>query len=157
MMRATGSSSLRPACTYLDRQYLLGDALLVAPIFNDRGEAEFYLPEGGWDRLLGGEGFTAGEIVAGGRCIREKHGYLSLPLFARPGRIIAAGSRDDRPDYDYADRVERRLQRLRTAKPPDRSVRADGTGAFSPRSRKRDALTVTSEGNGKPWTCRFSA
>jgi alpha-D-xyloside xylohydrolase len=28
---------------------------------------------------------------------------MSLPLYARPRSLIAWGSRDDRPDYDFAD------------------------------------------------------
>lgn len=31
---------------YLDKQYMMGDSLLVAPIFNDKSIAQFYLPEG---------------------------------------------------------------------------------------------------------------
>ncbi|MGQ9596525.1 MAG: hypothetical protein ACUVQY_11435 [Thermoproteota archaeon] len=32
-----------------------------------------------------------------------KHGYLSLPLMARPNTIIPVGANDKRPDHDYAD------------------------------------------------------
>lgn len=32
-------------CNYLDKQYMLGDSLLVAPIFNDEGIGEYYLPK----------------------------------------------------------------------------------------------------------------
>lgn len=31
-------------CAYLASQYTLGDSLLVAPIFNEEGMAEYYLP-----------------------------------------------------------------------------------------------------------------
>jgi alpha-D-xyloside xylohydrolase len=68
-----------PACAYLDRQYMLGADLLVAPVFSEDGEVSYYLPDGEWTRLL------TGEAVKGGRWITEKHGYLSLPLLARPG------------------------------------------------------------------------
>ena len=37
-----------PNCAYLDKQYMLGDSLLVAPIFNDKSMAKFYLQEGRW-------------------------------------------------------------------------------------------------------------
>src|SRR5215207_8843223 len=33
-----------PACTHLDRQYMLGDRLLVAPVFTASGETSYYLP-----------------------------------------------------------------------------------------------------------------
>ena len=33
-----------PACDYLDRQYMLGESLLVAPIFTTDGVVDYYLP-----------------------------------------------------------------------------------------------------------------
>ncbi len=37
---------------YLDRQYMLGDAVMVAPVFSEAGDVEFYLPpEGRWTHL----------------------------------------------------------------------------------------------------------
>jgi alpha-D-xyloside xylohydrolase len=44
-----------PTCRYLDTQYMLGPALLVAPIFDPEGEVTYYLPEGKWRHLLSGE------------------------------------------------------------------------------------------------------
>ena len=44
-----------PACTYLDKQYMLGDSILVAPIFNEDGEANYYLPEGKWTNFITGK------------------------------------------------------------------------------------------------------
>ncbi len=85
-----------PACDSLDRQYMLGGSLLVAPVFSETGEAEYYLPEGRWTR------FFSNEIVAGGSWRREKHGYFSLPLMARPNSIVAVGNNDQVPDYDYS-------------------------------------------------------
>src|SRR5271157_5847065 len=86
-----------PACETLDRQYMLGPSLLVAPVFSEDGQTSFYLPEGRWTHLL------SGEVVDGGRWRKEKHGFQSLPLYARPNSLIAWGRRDDRPDYDFAD------------------------------------------------------
>lgn len=88
-----------PACATLDRQYMLGDSLLVAPIFNDEGIAEYYLPAGRWTSLI------TGKAVSGGGWRKEKHGYFSLPVMARPDSIIAAGANSGRPDYEYADGV----------------------------------------------------
>jgi len=88
-----------PVCAYLDRQYMLGDSLLVAPIFNEEGIAEYYLPEGRWTNFL------TGETVTGGKFIKEKHGYLSIPLMVKEGSLIAVGAMDDGPVYDYADGV----------------------------------------------------
>ena len=88
-----------PVCAYLDRQYMLGDSLLVAPIFNEEGIAEYYLPEGKWTN------YFTGEVKIGNRYIKEKHGYLSIPLLVREGSLIAIGAKDDDPVYDYADGV----------------------------------------------------
>ena len=71
-----------PVCQYLDRQYILGDSLLVAPIFNDRGEAHYYLPEGTWTNYL------TGETVEGGVWRKEHHDYMSIPLWARENTIL---------------------------------------------------------------------
>jgi alpha-D-xyloside xylohydrolase len=85
-----------PACDTLDRQYLLGGSLLVAPVFAENGAVDFYLPAGRWTHLL------SGEVREGRRWYRERHDVLSLPLYVRPGTLLATGGCDDRPDYDYA-------------------------------------------------------
>ncbi|AXA97216.1 alpha-xylosidase [Microbacterium sp. PM5] len=92
-----------PAVAYLDRQYMLGPSLLVAPVMSASGEAEFYLPDGEWTSLL------SGEHVEGGRWRRETHGFDSLPLYVRPGAVLPWGARHDRPDYDYLEGLELRV------------------------------------------------
>ncbi len=86
-----------PACEGLDRQYMLGDSLLVAPVFREDGWVEYYLPAGKWTHFL------SDETVTGGSWRREQVDYLSIPLWVRENSIIPVGSRDDRPDYDYAE------------------------------------------------------
>jgi alpha-D-xyloside xylohydrolase len=88
-----------PACDTLDRQYMLGDSLLVAPVFASDGAVSYYLPAGRWTHFL------TGQVIEGGRWQRETHGYLSLPLLARPNSIIPVGANEQQPDYDYADGV----------------------------------------------------
>jgi len=89
-----------PTCHFLDREYMLGDSLLVAPIFSETGEVEYYLPNvGTWTNIL------TGEKKEGGKWYKEKFDYFSLPLMARPGSIIAVGENKEKPDYDYADNV----------------------------------------------------
>ena len=90
-------------CLPLDRQYMLGDSLLVAPVMKENGEASYYLPEGTWTHIL------SGETREGGRWYKEKYDYFSLPLFARPGSVIAVGSNTKKPDYDYEDGVTYRV------------------------------------------------
>lgn len=93
-------------CQYLATQYFLGDSLLVAPIFNEQGVAEYYLPEGTWTSLL------TGEVKQGGKWYTEKHGYLSIPLYVKENSIVALGARDDDAVYDYADGVTLKVYAL---------------------------------------------
>ena len=88
-----------PACRYLDRQYMLGDSILVAPIFNEEGIAEYYLPHGTWTN------FITGEKHEGGRWITEKHGYLSIPMMVKENSIVAVGANNTVPDYDFGKDV----------------------------------------------------
>ncbi|WP_377154999.1 alpha-xylosidase [Roseateles sp. UC29_93] len=92
-----------PACATLDRQYHLGDALLVAPVFTDSGEVDVYLPAGRWTHLL------SGEVVDGSRWRRETHDFMSLPLYVAPNTVLPWGLQTERPDYDYADGVVLRV------------------------------------------------
>lgn len=87
-----------PNCAYLDRQYMLGGDLLVAPVLNDEGTVKFYVPSGGvWTD------FQSGEKFVGGAWYTRSYDYFSLPLLARPGALIATGAKKDQTVYDYAD------------------------------------------------------
>lgn len=88
-----------PGARYLDMQYMLGDALLVAPIFNDRSEAQYYLPDGTWTNLIDGE------VRGGGRWYTEVYDYFHMPLLVRENTILPIGSNKKVPDYDYAEGV----------------------------------------------------
>ena len=88
-----------PACDTLDRQYMLGGDLLVAPVMHADGHVDYYLPEGVWTNLL------TGETAQGGRWRRETHGFLTLPLMVREGAVLPVGADCARPDYEYADGV----------------------------------------------------
>jgi alpha-D-xyloside xylohydrolase len=92
-----------PACAYLDRQYMLGDNLLVAPISSNDGNVSYYLPAGRWTNIISGEVFDGGKD--GGSWRSEHHGYQSLPLLARPNSVIPFGNNSKQPDYDYADQL----------------------------------------------------
>ena len=93
-------------CHYVDKQYMLGDNLLVAPIFNDQSMAEYYLPKGTWTN------FFTGEVKDGGCWVNEKHDYLSIPLMVKENSIVALGSCDTKPDYDYGVDAELRVYSL---------------------------------------------
>ncbi len=95
-----------PACETLDRQYMLGPSLLVAPVFSAEGQVSYYVPAGRWTHLL------SGEVIEGPGWRRETHSFMSLPLLVRPGALLALGAHDDRPDYDYLEGVELRAFEL---------------------------------------------
>ncbi|WP_042352422.1 alpha-xylosidase [Bacillus massiliigorillae] len=83
-------------CSMLDRQYMLGDSLLVAPIFSETGEVTYYLPEGKWTHL-----FT-GEVVKGGSWRTETYDYMNLPLFVKENTILPIGFNEHETEYEYA-------------------------------------------------------
>ncbi|MGZ7442253.1 alpha-xylosidase [Paenibacillus sp. TH7-28] len=136
-----------PACDTLDRQYMLGDSLLVAPVFSEKGAVTYYLPEGNWTHLL------TGEAVEGGKWRKENHDFFSLPLFVRPNSILATGANDTRPDYDYADGVELGLYQLADGAAVSRTVRnAKGAAELNVTvSRNGNVVTLSAEGAGKPF------
>ncbi len=136
-----------PSCDTLDRQYMLGDSLLVAPIFNDEGKVSYYLPEGRWTNLI------SGEVIEGGKWRNEKHDYFSLPLMVRENSLIAMGSNDSRTDYDYADGVNLHLFELHDgASAQTTIVDINGKSALEARvSRSQGTITADVTGTNKPW------
>ncbi|WP_206831277.1 alpha-xylosidase [Alicyclobacillus fructus] len=85
-----------PTCDTLDRQYMLGSSLLIAPVFSSSGEVTYYLPAGVWTHL-----FT-GEVRHGGRWYREQYDFMSLPVFVREGSVLALSAEADHPECPYA-------------------------------------------------------
>lgn len=77
-----------PAVGHVDRQYLLGPSLLVAPVFSASGDVEYYLPAGRWTNW-----FTR-EVVEGGGWRRESHGFDSVPLWIREGAVVSVVDED---------------------------------------------------------------
>ena len=84
----------------VDTQYMLGDSLLVAPVFSENGECSFYLPDAGvWTDI------QTGEELQGGKWYTSEYDYFGMPLFAKPCSIIVYGDFRDTADYDYADNM----------------------------------------------------
>lgn len=95
-------------CRYLDKQYMLGDSLMVAPIFNEEGKAEYYLPQGTWTNYL------TGEVKEGGCWMEETLDYLSIPLWARENSIIPVGINGENVDYSFEGNLELKVYELKT-------------------------------------------
>ena len=89
-----------PACAHLDRQYMLGPDLLVAPVMDPSGTVSFYLPEGTWTHL------QSGEQLAGPRWHRKAYSVMEAATWVREGAVLPLGTVTDRPDYDWAENVE---------------------------------------------------
>uniref|UniRef100_A0AAU3GLX8 alpha-D-xyloside xylohydrolase n=1 Tax=Streptomyces sp. NBC_01401 TaxID=2903854 RepID=A0AAU3GLX8_9ACTN len=135
-----------PASRTLDRQYMLGPDLLVAPVFAEDGEAEYYVPDGAWTSLL------TGERVTGPGWRHETHGFDSLPLLVRDGAVLPWGADDQRPDGDWLDGLTLRLfgpgPVERTVTVPDLS----GATAAAFHVVRDDAGTrVTAEGSDRSY------
>ncbi|MFF7330042.1 alpha-xylosidase [Streptomyces sp. NPDC008150] len=140
-----------PACRPLDRQYMLGSDLLVAPVFTEDGEVEVYLPEGTWTHLL------TGEQVTGPVWRTERHGFDSLPLYVREGAVLPLASDDGRPDGDWLDAPTLLVHPTAAAGYEADVTVPDLTGETAATFRVRrdgDALRVTATGTERPYTVR---
>ncbi|MCX7711180.1 MAG: alpha-xylosidase, partial [Clostridia bacterium] len=128
-------------------QYMLGESMLVAPIFNEDGMASYYLPKGIWTNFL------TGEKVAGGQWLEEEHGYMSIPLLVRQNSIIAVGNQEDQPDYDYADNVEFHVFELQDGCEASTVVyNTSGEQEMTAKAvRKGDHIEFSVTGAEKPW------
>ena len=136
-----------PACDTLDRQYMMGESLLVAPVFHADSHVDYYLPDGLWTSLLDGR------KVQGGRWQKETHDFLSLPLMVRPGTVLPMGQCDDRPDYDYTDGLELHVYQLAegqtvTVKIPDLKGQLAATYTVTMKNGKAEVATDSK----KPYT-----
>jgi alpha-glucosidase len=81
----------------LDSQYLLGDSLLVAPIFEADATARgVYLPAGGWYNWHTGE-----VVVSAGQTVRVEAQLDTIPLFAKAGSVIAMWPEAPKSTADY--------------------------------------------------------
>ncbi len=137
-----------PACEILDRQYMLGDSLLAAPVFREDGVVDYYLPAGTWTNFL------TDEVVTGGGWRREMVDTLSIPLWVPENTVIPVGARDDRPDYDYAEGVTLHIFNLGDGATVDVTV-PDTLGASRAVfhvTRQGQALKVSRQGAPGAWS-----
>lgn len=66
----------------LDRQYMLGSDVLVAPVMTEEGDVDYYLPAGKWEHILDGR---VVEVTENGRWMTENYDFMSLPLWKKIG------------------------------------------------------------------------
>ena len=138
-----------PATKYLDMQYMLGDSILVAPVFSKDGDVEYYLPEGTWTHLL------SGEVKQGGRWYKENYDFMSLPVYVRDNTLLAIGNNEETADYDFADGVEIRVYEVNNGCKTSCTVpdQKGHTALTVEAVRENNKLTLTS--NGKNQNMRY--
>ena len=152
----TGVPMMRPmfmeypkdrTCLTLDLQYMMGDSLLVAPVFKENGEVEYYLPEGKWYNLM------TQELREGGKWHTETFDYHAMPLMVAPGRILALGSCNTKPDYDFASGVTLAVSYLEDGACAQVVVPGlDGKAVLHAQAvRCGQEITVTVEGGDGSW------
>lgn len=137
-----------PGCDYLDRQYMLGESVMVAPVFSEAGDVQFYLPEGRWTHL-----FNNVE-AQGSRWHKEQHGFQSLPVYVRDNTLLALGNNDQKPDYAWHEGTAFQLFNLDDGREAICEVpAADGSVIFTLKvKREGNTLTVQGKGQAKDWT-----
>ena len=136
-----------PPMHALDRQYMLGESLLVAPVLSFDGSVEYYVPSGNWTN------FITGQVVKGGQWLAEQHDFMSLPLLVRPNSAIVVGDEENKPDYDYARSFTLRVYQLSDGSEAIAEIPAtDGTIAVRFNvSRSGDTIHVGWDGDPKQW------
>ena len=122
-----------PAVPPLDRQYMLGDSLLCAPVMNAEGTADVYLPAGQWTDII------TGETCEGGRFIRRKCSFLEMPVYARPDSIIVYGDFAQDVVYDYVQDAQAVIYHLGDGRTAEAKIYD---------SEANLAVTITAERNG---------
>lgn len=143
MMRAMMLEFDDLGCEDCDRQYMLGDGILVAPVMREDGFVDYYLPRGKWTHLL------SGEILEGNGWRRDRYDFFSLPVFVRENTIIALGAHTDRTEYDYAEGVTLRIYNLFEGEEAECNI-CDIHGKIilhAKASRKDNVITVELKGN----------
>lgn len=82
-----------------DAQFMLGSRILVAPVFDESGEVEFYLPEGTWTSFWDDE-----DVVQGPKWVKQRHDFTTLPMYVREGSVLVLGLEGEtRTAYDWMD------------------------------------------------------
>ena len=71
-----------PALRTVDDQYMIGDRLMVAPLFAGEADRAVVLPSGVW------HDFWTGEALPGGRTVRVAKSFERIPLYVREGSVI---------------------------------------------------------------------
>jgi alpha-D-xyloside xylohydrolase len=89
-----------PTTRTLDLQYLLGRDLLVAPVLNDAGDCEIYLPAGAWFD------WWSGARIAGPCWVKRKAKLDEQPMYLRADAVVPLGPEMQHADEKQLDEIE---------------------------------------------------
>ena len=140
---------------HLDRQYMLGPSLLVAPVFVPDGEqSEYYLPAGRWTSF-----FHPSRTQTGPAWVKEVVPINEIPVWVRQGSVLCLGpSGVGRPDYDFAGAVEVRVYELEEGQAVQAEVPtgkgADIAGVVA--AKLKDGVVTVSVASGEVSLASFS-
>ncbi len=123
-----------PSCLTLDRQYMLGDNILVAPILNEDGIAQYYVPKGRWTDII------TGKVLEGEKWYSHKCNYFEIPALAKPNSIITYGNFERDVVYDYVKDANAVIYELEDGKQACTSI-------YSSEAEKVLELTAKRTGN----------
>lgn len=129
-------------CLDIDTQYMLGDSIMVAPVFSEDKSVTYYLPEGSWTHFL------SGEKHEGGKWYTEAYDYYSLPLFVRENSFVPMGANDQLAEYDFADGLDLRLYELKDGATAETTVyQKDGSQLLAVKAVRSGAkVEITLDG-----------
>ena len=74
-----------PALAECDDQFMVGDRMMVAPMFAGEPSRKVVLPRGNW------HDFWSGEPVAGGQTIEVPASYDRIPVYVKAGSVLPMG------------------------------------------------------------------
>lgn len=84
-----------PTAWYCDREFMVGSQILAAPVFEEDGTGDIYLPPGRWFN------FWDGKEVTGGQWLKGKYGFCECPLFVREGTVLVLGQSEGEGGFAY--------------------------------------------------------
>ncbi|KAJ8515514.1 hypothetical protein ONZ45_g7061 [Pleurotus djamor] len=137
-----------PTTHTLDRQYMFGPSLLVAPVFVPLGEESvYYLPAGKWTSF-----FHPERVVQGPIWIREQVPIDEIPVWVRQGSVLVLGAAGlGRPDYDYTTGLYVQAYELENGQTAETTVHAvdqSGVAATVKVVKEGSEVKVTLNGKG---------
>lgn len=78
----TGNPYSRAVCRDIRDQYMMGDSIMVAPLFAGEQSREVLLPRGRW------YDFYSGRFAGGNTLVRVDNSYPGIPMYVRDGGIV---------------------------------------------------------------------